>query len=258
MRRSDPGAGADSFPDPGGLGVLRPGLRLWAQTTPVGTGAELTSQGLWSASKSDLRTEHYVTYTPNATVKPVVFSGTYVASTNTVQSAAAQLEEQGYRVAAAINGGFFNTDGTIVGMLMTDGVVRALDVDNYTLLGFTNDGQVFIDESRPVITAAWTGMEPTTVSVPDPVPDPIPSPEPEPGGDMTSSPDVIPTPDPVFPRSQLPFRNPPPRRSPRPCPRRSRCSSPSPAAFRWRASTPTATPITSEVCTSIIRTSPPG
>ena len=83
----------------------------------------------------------------------------YVASTNTVHSAAAQLEAQGWRVAAAINGGFFNADGTIVGMLMTDGVLRALDVANYTLLGFTADGRVFIDESKPTVSAAWTGFD---------------------------------------------------------------------------------------------------
>lgn len=135
------------------------GTELTARTVELGTGAALTSQSLWSASKEDLRTEHYVTYTPNSTLTPVVFSGTYVASTNTVQSAAAQLEAQGWRVAAAINGGFFNSDGTIVGMLMTDGVVRALDVANYTLLGFTGDGRVFIDESKPTISAAWTGMD---------------------------------------------------------------------------------------------------
>ena len=71
------------------------GTELSAQATPLGTGTTLTAQSLWSASKSDLRTEHYVTYTPNATVKPVIFSGTYVASTNTVASAAAQLEGEG-------------------------------------------------------------------------------------------------------------------------------------------------------------------
>ena len=135
------------------------GTELSEWSTPLGTGTTLTSQSLWSASKSDLRTEHYVTYSPNTTVKPVVFSGTYVASTNTVTTAAAQLESQGYRVAAAVNGGFFNTDGTIVGMLMTDGVLRSLDVENYVLLGFTNDGKVFIDESRPAISASWTAVE---------------------------------------------------------------------------------------------------
>ena len=135
------------------------GSELVEQTVELGTGTTLTTQSLWSASRSDLRTEHYVTYTPNAKVKPVVFSGTYVASTNTVATAASQWEAQGYRVTAAINGGFFNTDGTIVGMLMTDGIVRSLDVESYTLLGFTNDGQVFIDESRPTGTISWIGTE---------------------------------------------------------------------------------------------------
>ncbi len=135
------------------------GSELVAQTVGLGPGTALTTQSLWSASQSDLRTEHYVTYSPNAAVKPVVFSGTYVASTNTVSTAAAQWEAQGYRVAAALNGGFFNTDGTIVGMLVTEGIVRSLDVENYTLLGFTNDGRVFIDESRPTATITWTGTE---------------------------------------------------------------------------------------------------
>ena len=127
------------------------GSELSQWSAPLGTGTTLTGQSLWSASKSDLRTEHYVTYTPNGTVKPVVFSGAFVASTNTVESAAAQLAEQGCRVVAAVNGGFFNTDGTAVGMLMTDGVLRSLDVENYTLLGFTGDGRVFIDESLSLI-----------------------------------------------------------------------------------------------------------
>lgn len=166
------------------------GTELSEWSTPLGTGTTLTSQSLWSASRSDLRTEHYVTYSPNATVKPVVFSGTYVASTNTVETAAAQLESQGYRVAAAINGGFFNTDGTIVGMLMTDGVLRSLDVANYTMLGFTNDGRVFVDESKPVMSAAWTGLEP------EPVAEPIPDPgtDPAPDGSL----DPSPAPEPVY------------------------------------------------------------
>ncbi len=142
------------------------GEELTDRTVTLAQGATLTTQKLWSASKSDLRTEHYVTYTPGGPVKPVIFSGTYVASTNTVSAAAAQWEAQGYRVAAAVNGGFFNTDGTIVGMLVTDGVVRSLDVDNYTMLGFTNDGRVFIDESRPTAAISWLRADGTPFAYP--------------------------------------------------------------------------------------------
>ncbi len=131
------------------------GSDVIARTTQLAEGVALTSQSLWSASKSDLRTEHYITYDPTGGVKPMVFSGTYVASTNTVGSAAAQMEARGYRTVAAVNGGWFNTDGTIVGMLVTDGVVRSLDVQNYTLLGFTRDGRVFIDESTVKKSVSW-------------------------------------------------------------------------------------------------------
>ena len=131
------------------------GDELTDRTVPLAEGVALTSQSLWSFSKSDLRTEHYLTYTPGGAVKPVVYSGTYVTSLNTVAAAAAQLKAQGYRVAAAVNGGFFNTDGTAVGMLMTDGVIRTLDVENYALLGFTGDGEVFIDDSTVTKQVSW-------------------------------------------------------------------------------------------------------
>ena len=107
-------------------GLAPRALASWAlgeekmeRTVQLAAGTSLTTQSLWSASKSDLRTEHYITYDPTSGVKPMVFSGTYVASTNTVASAAAQLEAQGKRVTAAVNGSWFNPDGTIVGMLVT-------------------------------------------------------------------------------------------------------------------------------------------
>ena len=131
------------------------GTELLDRTVELANGVSWTCQSLWSASKSDLRTENYLTYIPGGAAKPMVYSGTYVASINTVAAAADELRDQGYRVVAAVNGGFFNTDGTIVGMLMTDGVIRSLDVENYTLLGFTNDGEVFIDESTVIKTVSW-------------------------------------------------------------------------------------------------------
>lgn len=128
------------------------GSELVDRTVELAEGVSWTAQSLWSASKSDLRTENYITYTPGGGVTPVVYSGTYVASWSTAAAAAAALERQGYRVIAGVNGGFFNSDSTIVGMLMTEGVVRSLDVYNWTLLGFTRDGQVFIDESGRTMT----------------------------------------------------------------------------------------------------------
>ncbi len=132
------------------------GTELVERHTTLAPGVTLTTQSLWSASKSDLRSEHYVTCSPGGPAVPMVYSGTYVTSTSTVSAAAKVLEGRGYRVLAGMNGGFFNSDGTAVGVLMTDGVVRSLDVDNLTMVGFTGDGHVFIDEAEPVKTARWT------------------------------------------------------------------------------------------------------
>lgn len=132
------------------------GAGLVDRTAELAEGVFWTAQSLWSESRSDLRTENYITYIPGNGVMPIIYNGSYVASWSTVTAAAAALEEQGYRVIAGINGGFFNGDSTIVGILMTEGVVRSLDLYNGTLLGFTWDGQVFIDEGRQMTkTVSW-------------------------------------------------------------------------------------------------------
>ncbi len=137
------------------------GTELVDQMTELAPGVTLVDGSLWSATFTDLRSEHYVTYTPGSGVDVMLFSGTYVASTNTVASAAAQMEAEGYRVVAGVNGGFFNNDGTIVGMLLTDGVLRSVDVLNYTLVGIREDGSVFVDESKITKKAFWDGEEHT-------------------------------------------------------------------------------------------------
>ena len=128
------------------------GAGLVDRTVKLAEGVSWTAQRMWSESKNDSVAENYITYTPGSGVTPMVYNGTYVASWSTVMAAAAELEKQGYRVIAGINGGFFNGDSTIAGILMTGGVVRSLDLYNGTLLGFTWDGQVFIDESGRTMT----------------------------------------------------------------------------------------------------------
>ena len=135
------------------------GNELMDRTVKLAEGVSWTTQRLWSGGKGDSVAENYITYTPGSGVTPMVYNGTYVASWSSVMAAAAELEKQGYRVIAGTNGGFFNSDGTIAGILVTDGVVRSLDLYNGTLLGFTRDGQVFIDESRITKTVSWEAQD---------------------------------------------------------------------------------------------------
>ena len=51
----------------------------------------LSTNVFWSATYSDLRTEHYVMYEPNDEVTPIVTSGTVLREQNTVTAAAGKL-----------------------------------------------------------------------------------------------------------------------------------------------------------------------
>ena len=125
------------------------------RTVELAKETELTETSLWSATYSDLRTEHYVTWKPNSTVSLMVWHGDKRTEKASLSQAAAELESEGYRVVAGINGGFFNTDGTGVGLVMSDGVIRAMDVKNHYMLGICADGSLFVDNSVMEKTARW-------------------------------------------------------------------------------------------------------
>lgn len=132
------------------------GSDLLSRTVQLAAGTTVTDGSLWSATYSDLRTEHYVTYAPNSGVAPLIWYGDTVSSTVKLTDAAQRVAQQGYRVVAGVNGGFFNTDGTAVGLLITDGVIRSLDQYNYKMAGICADGSVFIDGSTISKTVSWT------------------------------------------------------------------------------------------------------
>ncbi len=124
------------------------GTELRDRTTTVAQGVTVTNGSLWSATYSDLRTENYITYTPGGDVTPVVATGSTMSSRKTVASMAAGLESQGLRVAAGINGGYFNTtSGVSIGLVITDGVIRSATTDNAWALGFQADGTAFLTKT---------------------------------------------------------------------------------------------------------------
>lgn len=141
------------------------GTELKGRTIPLAQGAAVTDNSLWSATYSDLRTERYITYQPNSTVTPVVWYGSVISSTGRLTAAAESLAAQGYRVVAGINGGFYNSDGTAVGLVLTDGVIRSLDQWNYSMVGMCADGTIFIDKSTITKTVRWTDFNGMPVSL---------------------------------------------------------------------------------------------
>ena len=69
------------------------GEDLKQQETLLHRETQLFTNVFWSTAYSDLRTEHFITYTPNGRVTPIVTSGTVLREQSTVSEAAKRAEE---------------------------------------------------------------------------------------------------------------------------------------------------------------------
>ncbi|MEG0779788.1 MAG: S-layer homology domain-containing protein [Oscillospiraceae bacterium] len=126
------------------------GSELTKTDTLLGETTALGRNVFWSSAYSDLRTEHLVTYTPNAAVLPVVTYGSVITERGSVSSAAKELEAQGYRVLAGINGDFYNMgNGVPIGLVVEDGIVRTGGAGYYAI-GFRADGTAIL--GKPGLT----------------------------------------------------------------------------------------------------------
>lgn len=133
------------------------GDELYDSTVRLAQGATLTTQTFWSSSKSDLRTENYITYTPGQTLSPKVSYGSNVLSKGTVTSMAQSLEAQGKRVLSGINGDFFvMATGDPLGIVITDGTLRS-SASHLSAVGFNRDGTAIIGKPDLSLTAVFRG-----------------------------------------------------------------------------------------------------
>lgn len=133
------------------------GDELHGYTIPLAEGAALTTQLFWSNSKSDLRTENYITYKPHSSLSPKVSYGNSVLSKRTVAAMATDLEKQGTRVLSGINGDYFvMATGDPLGIVLTDGILRS-SASYLDAVGFFSDGSAIIGKPQLTVTANFSG-----------------------------------------------------------------------------------------------------
>ena len=126
------------------------GEDLTAKDTLLHYDTQLSTNVFWSTAYSDQRTENLITYYPNADVTPIVTAGEYLTGRSSVTTAARELESQGYRVVAGINGDFFNVgNGLPIGIVVTEGDLRSTDAGYYAI-GFRADGTAIL--GKPSVT----------------------------------------------------------------------------------------------------------
>ena len=123
---------------------------LTATDTLLNRETQLSTNVFWSTISSDYRTENLITYTPNASVTPIVTYGGALTDRSSVSNTAKALEEQGYRVVAGINGDFYNVNnGLPIGVVVTQGRLRSSD-GGYHAIGFRADGTAVL--GKPAVT----------------------------------------------------------------------------------------------------------
>lgn len=131
------------------------GWELHKSVTTLAPGTTVTQQLLWGDSRSDYRREFYLTYTPNASVRPVVAYGANVLSTSTVTALARQLESTSKRVLGGTNGDYFvMSTGAPLGVVLTDGILRSSSSYHYAL-GFDADGNAVVGKPE---TKVWVDL----------------------------------------------------------------------------------------------------
>ena len=129
------------------------GNDLTSRDTLLNEKTQLSTNVFWSSSSSDLRTENLITYMPNKAVTPIVTFGDVLTDKSKVSTMAKQLEEQGYRVVAGINGDFYNVGtGLPIGIVVTDGLLRSSDAGYYAV-GFRKDGSAVLGKPGVEVTA---------------------------------------------------------------------------------------------------------
>ncbi len=139
------------------------GEELHELSETLAYGVKWTQNTFWSTSQSDLRSENYVTYSPSSRVTPIVTYGESITSRAKLTDVAKQLESEGYRVVAGINGDFYNTaNGVPLGLVVTDGVIRS-GSSYYYALGFLENGEMIF--GTPNLTTVATAMNEETGEV---------------------------------------------------------------------------------------------
>lgn len=120
------------------------GENLTAVDTLLHRETQLSTNVFWSTAYSDLRTENLITYTPSEEVTPIVTCGETLTERSTVSAAARELEAQGRRVVAGINGDFYNMgSGVPVGIVISRGELLSSDGGCYGI-GFREDGTALL------------------------------------------------------------------------------------------------------------------
>jgi len=111
----------------------------------------------FSGSERGRQTEHFIEYTPNEEMTPVVISGEELWGTIDMYEAQNVITADGLRSRGAINADFFSfKTGLSMGYTISDGEIVTKEHTKMPAIGFRNDGTAFIDDLQ-IKTTVYNG-----------------------------------------------------------------------------------------------------
>ena len=130
--------------------------------TPASSKSKLFAQGtmfytnVFDDSSVGRQTEHYIEYTPNPDVTPILTNGASVYGKRTLTQANTYLTEQGLLTAMGVNADFFSFQtGVPMSNVIIDKKVISSDTQDLPAVGFYEDGSAFMG-NLPIATTMTT------------------------------------------------------------------------------------------------------
>ena len=114
--------------------------RYGEASTNLAENANLTEGVFYTDARQE---EHYITYTPNTNLSPVVVYGDKLLDKGDFKTFAAILEKKGWSVVGGVNGDYYVVATAMpVGIIVSEGKLISSDAGNWAL-GFNTDGTAF-------------------------------------------------------------------------------------------------------------------
>ena len=103
-------------------------------------------QNSFTNANNQKQSEHYVEYTPNTDIVPVMVNGDKLWGTLNIYDAQKYLDKNGFRSRFGINADYFSFQtGLQMGTTISNGEIISKEYDAQDAIGFRADGSAFID-----------------------------------------------------------------------------------------------------------------
>lgn len=120
--------------------------KVTGYTLKIGEGAVFSHNVFFSDQNGvGKQTENYITYSPNASITPIITNGNALYGTTTISKELDRLKNNGINIVGGINADFFSLQtGVPMSNLIVDGKIVTKDASGQDSIGILEDGTAFM------------------------------------------------------------------------------------------------------------------